>query len=73
MNPSFSTPARFTVKMSAKLKVKKDALKYKNYFFFIINKNEVLIEASKKSRKASKKIHTLAWYYTKHQVVTMYS
>ena len=37
--------------------VKKDALEYKNYFF-LLNKNEVLIEASKKSRKASKKIQT---------------
>ena len=55
MNPSFSIPARFAVEMSARLKVKKDALEYKNYFF-LLNKNEVLIEASKKSRKASKKI-----------------
>ena len=40
MNPSFSIPARFTVEMSARLKVKKDALEYKN-FFFLLNKNEV--------------------------------
>ena len=39
MNPSFSIPARFTVEMSARLKVKKDALEYKNYFF-LLNKNE---------------------------------
>ena len=35
-----SIPARFTVEMSARLKVKKDALEYKNYFF-CLNKNEV--------------------------------
>ena len=40
MNPSFSIPARFTVEMSARLKVKKDALEYKNYFF-LLNKKEV--------------------------------
>ena len=41
MNPSFSIPARFTVEMSARLKVKKDALEYKNNYFFLLNKNEV--------------------------------
>ena len=40
MNPSFSIPARFTVEISERLKVKKDALEYKN-FFFLLNKNEV--------------------------------
>ena len=35
-----SIPARFTVEMSARLKVKKDSLEYKNYFF-LLNKNEV--------------------------------
>ena len=40
MNPSFSIPSRFAVEMSARLKVKKDALEYKNYFFSL-NKNEV--------------------------------
>ena len=55
MNPSFSIsiPERFTVEMSARLKVKKDALEYKKHFF-LLNKNEVLIviEASKKSHRA---------------------
>ena len=40
MNPSFSIPARFTVEMLARLKVKKDTLEYKNYFL-LLNKNEV--------------------------------
>ena len=55
MNPRFSIPtASFTVEMSARLKVKKIALEYKNYFKKIKRsekrktKNEVLIEESKK-------------------------
>ena len=66
-NPSFSIPAKFTVEMSARLKVsKKDALEYKNYFFSL-NKNEVKKRSvnrgvKKESQRASKKIKTLYYY-----------
>ena len=54
-------PARFTVEMSARLKVKKDALEYKNYFF-LLNKNEVkkrsVNRGVKKESQSVKKIQT---------------
>ena len=62
MYPSYSIPARFTVEMSARLKVKKDALEYKNYFF-LLNKNEVkkrsVNRGVKKESQSVKKIQTL--------------
>ena len=61
MYPSYSIPARFTVEMSARLKVKKDALEYKNYFF-LLNKNEVkkrsVNRGVKKESQSVKKIQT---------------
>ena len=71
MNPNFSIPARFTVEMSARLKVKKDALEYKNYFF-LLNKNEVKkqsVNRGKQKESQSKQKNINSYYTLSHSLL----